>query len=126
MGIGILCFVALFCASGGVRCVDHVPRAGFLEVQRVIDGDTVVLSIDGALPAPLGNTLSLRILHVDAAEIHTAHCAAELALALAARDFVQLAVNGGVTLVRVCTWDKYRQRATHCGGARCPRRADPW
>lgn len=108
--LGLL-LVVVALAGPGRACHDH--RGPHLPVVRVIDGDTVVLDVPD-LPQPLGTSLSLRILGVDAPEIHRAQCADERRRGRAARDFTQAFVDWALSpedvAVRLCGWDKYGGR----------------
>ena len=64
-------------------CVDSV-----YPVVRTIDGDTIVIDV-GMLPPPLGTELHLRLLGVDAPELHRALCDQERAAAVEATVFVR-------------------------------------
>ena len=68
-----------------------IPAAAVASGSRVIDGDTIVLS---------GETV--RILNIDAPELHQAGCDAEKRLAVLARKRVRELVGDGskVTLIR--------------------------
>ena len=78
--------LAWFCMCAcvwGHKCVDSV-----YPVVRTIDGDTVVIDV-GMLPPPLGTELHVRILGVDAPELHRPLCETERVAAVAATAFVR-------------------------------------
>lgn len=79
---------------------------GALPIDRVVDGDTVVINIAPPLPRPLGASLKLRIRGVDCPELRTPRCEEERVRAVAARDFTaaRLRDAGGGVAVRLCHW----------------------
>lgn len=93
-------------------CVEHDWG-----VRRVVDGDTVVVEAPW-LPAPLGDSLSVRIIGLDTPETRTARCDRERARGLAAKAFTQTMVTQHATdkaRVQVCAWDKYGGRVLCTG-----------
>ena len=90
--------------AGPLRCVDH-PN---LPIVRILDGDTVAIHIPHSMPEPLGSELHLRLLGVDAPELHRFLCDAERVLALAATAAVQslLLQQEPPTAVRLCGWNR--------------------
>jgi micrococcal nuclease len=74
---------------------------------RVIDGDTISVTLSN-LPPPL-NKLSIRLYGIDTPELR-GKCANERALAIKARDFLKILVNGNDVVVKDYSWDKYGGR----------------
>ena len=70
-------------AGTTTACVDSA-----YPVVRTIDGDTVVIDV-GVLPPPLGTELHLRLLGVDAPELHRPLCDTERVAAVEATLFVR-------------------------------------
>lgn len=107
----LFCWILGMPAGAGTSmsfgCVNH-PIDAMYRVQRVVDGDTVLMVVP-ELPAPLGNTLYLRILGIDAPEVHAPKCAEERRRGVQATEFLRDAV-ASVTHVRICGWDKYGMR----------------
>ena len=79
---GWICLLLFLYAVGATTCVDSV-----YPVVRTIAGDTIVIDV-GWLPPPLGTELHLRLLGVDAPELHRALCDKERAAAVEATAFV--------------------------------------
>lgn len=92
-------------AAAASGCVDHP-----FGIDRVVDGDTVVLATPpGLLPSPLG-PLALRVRGVDCPESgHRARCPEEAAMATEAAAFTASVVAHSRG-VEVCGWDKYGGR----------------
>ena len=81
------------------------------KIQRVIDGDTVDISVP-FLPHPLPPKLSIRVLGVDTPEkAPRAQCEAEAKKAAEASAFTKSAVAvAQVVEIEIKTWDKYGGR----------------
>ena len=81
------------------------------EITRVIDGDTVEISVD-FLPAPLPPKLSIRVIGIDTPEkAPRAQCEAEAKKAVEATRFTQRAVAEAKEVdIHIKSWDKYGGR----------------
>lgn len=81
------------------------------KINRVIDGDTVEISVD-FLPDPLPPKLSIRVLGIDTPEkAPRAQCEAEAKKAAEASAFTKSAVALAQTIeVEIKSWDKYGGR----------------
>lgn len=79
-----------------------------LPVRSVYDGDTIRSDLP-ALPVPL-NHISVRVLGIDAPEIH-GKCDAEIAGAYAAKAKMQSLLAGQTSfMIKGVSWDKYGGR----------------
>lgn len=115
----MIALILLWAVALTSACVEHD-----LGIRRVVDGDTLVVEAPW-LPAPLGDTLSLRILGLDTPECRasltwgslaptkTAKCEQEHERGQAAAAFTLELVSQHAKdkhRVVVCSWDKYGGR----------------
>lgn len=105
--------VILTLAITGCTVSAQAPTKYSYQIVRVIDGDTVVVSVP-FLPPELGNTLSLRVLGVDTPEkAPRARCTEEARKSVQAKQFTEQQIKSArpesITVV-FKKWDKYGGR----------------
>lgn len=97
--------------AGALAVLAAPVAAEQYKIQRVIDGDTVEISVPW-IPPPLPPKLSIRVLGVDTPEkAPRAQCEAEAKKAAEASAFTKSAVAvAQVVEIEIKTWDKYGGR----------------
>lgn len=97
--------------AGALAVLAAPVAAEQYKIQRVIDGDTVEISVPW-IPPPLPPKLSIRVLGVDTPEkAPRAQCEAEAKKAAEASAFTKSAVAVAQTVeIEIKTWDKYGGR----------------
>lgn len=102
--------IVFFLVSVNSKCHTQ-PSNSTDTIVRVIDGDTVQLSVQW-LPAGLPVLLSLRVTGVDAPEISKPKCDAERALGLLSKFYVERLLSDLREPYQLvyCGWDKYGGR----------------
>lgn len=97
--------------AGALAVLAAPVAAEQYKIQRVIDGDTVEISVPW-IPPPLPPKLSIRVLGVDTPEkAPRAQCEAEAKKAAEASEFTKSAVQMATEIdVQIKTWDKYGGR----------------